>query len=318
MLMGAFYGSTTWKEKLMLSHTKIENAKPKAKPYKIADYGGLYIKVMPNGSKLWGLKYYYLQKEKKLSMGPYPAVSLLEAREMRDKAKKALVHGQDPSLLKQEEKRRKLQSAANSFESVAREWFEHASEIWTENTRRTKLRRLEMYVFPVIGHMPITEIKPMTVLDCIRRVEAQKAYDVARRLKQIISRIFKYAVLHGKVDGDPTPFLDGALTRSALLVKLKTKPSPPIQTNTASTYPQANSGRTYASTRPISAQNSMPPSTRLRMPTCVLKTCFRMWTSTANNDSRMRCWKNCFGISRNIVYAAPMSMATCWVRPTNT
>ncbi|MBK9562499.1 MAG: integrase arm-type DNA-binding domain-containing protein [Micavibrio sp.] len=195
----------------MLTHTKIQNAKPKDKPYKVADYGGLYLQITPNGSKLWGLKYYYLQKEKKLSIGAYPAISLADAREVREKAKKLLAQGQDPSLAKQEEKRKKLQSASNSFEKIAREWFDHAGGIWTEDTRRTKMRRLEMYVFPVIGHLPITDIGPMTVLDCIRKVEAQQAYDVARRLKQMISRIFKYAVLNGKVNGDPTPALDGAL-----------------------------------------------------------------------------------------------------------
>ena len=79
----------------MLTHTKIQNAKPKDKPYKMADYGGLYLQITPNGSKLWGLKYYYLQKEKKLSIGAYPAISLADAREAREKAKKLLAHGQD-------------------------------------------------------------------------------------------------------------------------------------------------------------------------------------------------------------------------------
>lgn len=195
----------------MLTNARILNAKPKEKPYKIADFGGLYIQIKPTGSKLWGLKYYYLQKEKKLSIGAYPAISLAEAREARERAKWCLAHGQDPSLIKQEEKRKKLQSASNSFEKIAREWFDHASGVWTENTRRTKLRRLEMYVFPVIGHLPITDVGPMTLLDCLRKVEAQQAYDVARRLKQVISRIFKYAVLTGRVSGDPTPALDGAL-----------------------------------------------------------------------------------------------------------
>jgi hypothetical protein len=129
----------------MLTNVKIQNAKPKAKPYKLADFGGLYIQVTPSGSKLWGLKYYYLQKEKKLSIGAYPAISLADAREAREKAKKLLAHGQDPSLGKAGRERKKLQSASNSFEKIAREWFDHAGGIWTEDTRRTKMRRLTTF-----------------------------------------------------------------------------------------------------------------------------------------------------------------------------
>lgn len=195
----------------MLNQAKIMNAKPKDKPYKMGDYGGLYLLVKPNGSMLWGLKYYYLQKEKKLSLGVYPYISLADAREAREDAKKLLAKGKDPSQVKKEEKRMQLMAASNSFEKVAREWFEHESSVWVEKTRYTKMRRLEMYVFPVIGHLPITDITPMILLDCIQKVEARKAHDVARRLKQIMSRIFKYAVLRGKANGDPSHFLTGAL-----------------------------------------------------------------------------------------------------------
>lgn len=195
----------------MLTHTKIINLKPKEKPYKVFDSEGLHLMVKPTGRKLWYLKYYYLNKEKKLALGPFPEISLTRARELRFEAKKLLVEGKDPSAHKQEQKRIKIREAGNTFELVAREWIQHKEELWAENTRRTKLRRLEMYVFPVIGSMPLNEIGPITLLECIRKVEAAKTYDVARRMKQVISSVFKYAVLTGRVDGDPTPALDGAL-----------------------------------------------------------------------------------------------------------
>lgn len=195
----------------MLNHTRIINAKSKDKSYKLFDYDGLYLYIKPNGSKLWYLKYYFLGKERKLAIGPYPIISLADARQARDEAKRLVVLGKDPSLAKQEQKRIQIAASLNTFEAVARQWFEHEQDVWCEKTRHTKLRRLEMYVFPVIGHLPISEIGPMTVLDCVRRIEQQGAHEVARRLKQVMSRIFKYAVLNGKTNGDPTPALDGAL-----------------------------------------------------------------------------------------------------------
>lgn len=195
----------------MLTHTKIINLKPKEKPYKVFDSEGLHLMVKPTGRKLWYLKYYYLNKEKKLALGPFPEISLTRARELRFEARMLLVEGKDPSAHKQEQKRIKIREAGNTFELVAREWLQHKEELWAENTRRTKLRRLEMYVFPVIGSMTLNEIGPITLLECIRKIEAAKAYDVARRMKQVISSVFKYAVLTGRVDGNPTLALEGAL-----------------------------------------------------------------------------------------------------------
>lgn len=135
----------------MLTHTKIINLKPKEKPYKVFDSEGLHLMVKPTGRKLWYLKYYYLNKEKKLALGPFPEISLNRARELRFEAKKLLVEGKDPSAHKQEQKRIKIREAGNTFELVAREWIQHKEELWVENTRRTKLLRPEMYVFRPIS-----------------------------------------------------------------------------------------------------------------------------------------------------------------------
>ncbi|HQW57656.1 MAG TPA: tyrosine-type recombinase/integrase [Gammaproteobacteria bacterium] len=195
----------------MLKPVHITNAKPKDRPYKLFDGEGLYLLIKPNGGRLWYWKYYYLGKEKKLAIGPYRDISLAQAREIRSEARKLLAIGKDPSLAKQEQKRIKIREAGNTFEMIAREWLDHKEELWEAKTKQTKVRRLEMYVFPVIGHLPITDITPMTLLECIRRIESKKAYDVARRMKQTMSGVFRYAVITGRVSGDPTPALDGAL-----------------------------------------------------------------------------------------------------------
>ncbi len=121
---------------MSLTDVAIRNAAPKEKPYKISDGGGLYLSVQPNGGKYWRKKYRYNGKEKSLSIGPYPCVTLAEAREAREAAMKVLERGKDPSFLKQEEKRKRATVEGNTFEAATNDWWEHKQAAGALNTRR--------------------------------------------------------------------------------------------------------------------------------------------------------------------------------------
>ncbi len=169
------------------------NAKPRAKAYKLSDGKGLYLEVMPHGSRLWRMKYRYAGKEKRLALGIYDEVSLKEAREKCDAARKQLSDGIDPSFAKQEQKRAILLNAENTFEAVAREWHQHNLEKWSENHANTVMRRLEADIFPKIGKLPIKDITASILLPSIRAIEKRSAFEMARRSLQYCTQIFSYA-----------------------------------------------------------------------------------------------------------------------------
>lgn len=194
-----------------LSEVKARNAKPKSKPYKIADGEGLFLLVTPAGGKYWRLKYFFEGKEKLLALGVYPEVGLADARERRRDARKLLSAGKDPAQEKKESKQQTRQNSANCFESVAREWFENQKPGWTERYYRTTVWRLEMYVLPRIGHRPIAEITALEVLEMLRELEAKGILDTTRKMKQITGRVFMYAVATGRAERNPVPDLQGAL-----------------------------------------------------------------------------------------------------------
>ncbi|MBW8365803.1 MAG: integrase arm-type DNA-binding domain-containing protein [Rhizobium sp.] len=203
-----------------LTDSAIRNAKPGIKPtgeatrnpYKLADSGGMYLEVYPNGSKYWRLKYRYAGKEKRLALGVYPDVTLKEARNRRDAARKLLADGTDPGQAKQAEKRERKLSAANSFESVAREWYGKQVHTWVKTHAADVLRRLEGNAFPVIGHRPIKEIEPPELLMMARKIESRGAHDLAHRVLQVCGQVFRYGVATGRCTRDPVPDLRGALT----------------------------------------------------------------------------------------------------------
>ena len=194
-----------------LSEVKARNAKPKSKPYKIADGEGLFLLVTSAGGKYWRLKYFFEGKEKLLALGVYPEVGLADARERRRDARKLLSAGKDPAQEKKESKQQTRMNSANHFESVAREWFGNQKPGWTERYYRTTLWRLEMYVLPRIGHRPIAEITALEVLDMLRELEAKGILDTTRKMKQITGRVFMYAVATGRAERNPVPDLQGAL-----------------------------------------------------------------------------------------------------------
>ena len=196
---------------MSLSDAKARNAKTKTKPYKIADGEGLFLWIMPSGSKYWRMKYFFGGKEKLLALGVYPEVSLSEARERRSQARKTLAAGNDPSEIKKEAKRLAIMNSANAFEVVAREWFEKRKHGWTAKYAKTMLVRLERYVFPKLGKKAIAEISAPEVLAMVRLIEDRGALVLARRLMQISGQIFMYAIATGRAERNPVPDLRGAL-----------------------------------------------------------------------------------------------------------
>ncbi len=198
-----------------LTDLAIRKAKPASKPIRISDEKGLYLEVSPSGGKLWRMKYRYEGKEKRLSFGTYPDVSLADARERRDAARKLLANGADPGEVRKAKKAEKLERAATSFEIVAREWFEAREATWAPSHSRRLIRRLENDVFPWVGSKPISEIAAPEVLSVVRRIEGRGTLDTAHRVLQDFGQVFRYAVATGRAERDPTGDLRGALPPAA-------------------------------------------------------------------------------------------------------
>lgn len=194
-----------------LKDLTIKSAKPREKAYKLSDEKGLYLFIKPNGSKAWRLKYRFLGKEKSLSFGLYPDVTLADAREARDNARKLLAKDIDPGIAKQVSKRSARDAAENSFEMIAREWFTKFSTKWSSNHGERLLRRLEKDIFPWIGSRPISEITAPELLTVLRRMENRGAIETAHRAHQNCGQIFRYAIATGRAERDPSADLKGAI-----------------------------------------------------------------------------------------------------------
>jgi integrase len=196
---------------MALTANKAKAAKPIDKPFKLSDGGGLYLLVQPNGSKYWRLDYRFAGKRKTLAVGVYPDVSLLDARDKRDKARKLLADGIDPGENKKAVKMAGENRAANSFEVVAREWHGKFSPGWAATHSSKIIRRLEENIFPWLGARPIAEITAPELLACIRRIEARGILETAHRTLQHCGQVFRYAVQTGRAERDPSGDLRGAI-----------------------------------------------------------------------------------------------------------
>jgi integrase len=196
---------------ISLSDAKVRNARPRLKPYKLSDGDGLFLVIMPSGSKYWRMKYVFAGKEKLLALGVYPGITLGEARERRAQARKLLAAGTDPGDAKKEAKRAAILKSENTFEAVARDWLEKRKHQWASITTDVKLGRLEKHVFPKIGSRPIADITPPEVLAMLRVVEDKGTLETARRAMQICGQIFMYAIATGRAERNPVPDLRGAL-----------------------------------------------------------------------------------------------------------
>ena len=196
---------------MKLTDTAIRKAKPEAKPYKMADGNGMYLEVMPSGAKYWRLKYRHMGKEKRLALGVYPDVSLAEARDKRDAERKLIAKNIDPSAAKQAEKREKRIASANTFEAVAREWIENRSNDWTAAHKALTLRTLEQDAFPSLGNRPIAEISSSELLATIRTIEKRGALEIASRVLQRCSAVFRYAITTDRCKNNPAYKMSEAL-----------------------------------------------------------------------------------------------------------
>ena len=194
-----------------LSDAKVRNAKVKEKPYKIADFEGLYLLVSPTGSKCWRFKYRFAGKEKLLALGMYPDVSLVEAREQCAQARKALATGNDPSDVKREAIWMAQIKGENSFETVAREWYAKQKHRWVESYSKKMLARLENHVFKKLGGRPIADIKAPEVLAMLRVIEGNGTLETVRIVKQMCGQVFMYAIATSRAERNPVPNLQGAL-----------------------------------------------------------------------------------------------------------
>jgi integrase len=194
-----------------LTDTTVRNAKPRSKPFKLADGKGLFLQVTPSGGKWWRIKYRFDGKEKLLSCGVYPDTSLAKAREKCDAARKLLADGIDPGQHRKATKASRITQNANSFEAVAREWHSKYSPTWAPSHSNKIIRRLERDFFPWLGDKPINSITPPDLLKALRRIEERGAIETAHRAQQNCSQIFRYAIATGRAERDPAPDLRGAL-----------------------------------------------------------------------------------------------------------
>lgn len=206
---------------MALTDIKVRTSKALPKPYKLADEKGLFLLVTPTGSKYWRFKYRFDGKEKLLAFGVYPDLSLSEAREKRDAARNLLAKDIDPGQNHKAQKAARLERTANSFEVIAREWHTKNSlpnkgssskKAWSTSHADKIIRRLEQFVFPWLGSLPITDVDAPGLLKILQRVENRGTYETAHRVHQNCSQIFRYAIATGRANRDPAADLRGALT----------------------------------------------------------------------------------------------------------
>lgn len=211
----AFYSESY--PKMALTNIAIQNAKPAEKPYKIYDTDGLFMQVTPAGGKWWRFKYRFEDKEKLISLGTYPEVSLKQARDKRDDARKLIANDQiDPSEKRQKIKADKRLNSANSFELVAREWWSIHMKNKAETHKDKVIRRFELYLFPWIGNVPIADISAPQLLQVVKRIEKLNKLETAHRALQTAGQVFRYAVQTGRAVRDVTYDLKGALPATTI------------------------------------------------------------------------------------------------------
>ncbi|MEE3155132.1 MAG: integrase arm-type DNA-binding domain-containing protein [Pseudomonadota bacterium] len=195
----------------MLTDAACRKALPSDRDRKISDDRGLFLLVRKTGSKLWQMKYRFAGKEKKLSFGPYPRVTLAAARQARDKALVQLHEGIDPGAEKKAKKAKAAAEALDSFEKVARAWHAQKAQTLTPRYANAVLARLEANAFPMLGAMPIRAITPPMVLAMIRGIEARSAHDMEHRVRNHCSEIFVWAIASGMAETDPAAIIAKAL-----------------------------------------------------------------------------------------------------------
>jgi integrase len=196
---------------MALTDIAIRSAKAKEKPYKLSDSGGLFILIATTGGKLWRYSYRFDGKQKTLALGSYPDTGLKEARDRHAAARKILAEGVDPNENRKNEIAAKKLSSINSFELVAREWWQSHMKNKADSHKEKVIRRFELYLFPWLGKKPISEITAPQFLEVIKRIEKQNKPETAHRTLQTAGQVFRYAVQNGMAVRDVTTDLKGAL-----------------------------------------------------------------------------------------------------------
>jgi integrase len=194
----------------MLTDTRVRGAKPDQRPVKLSDGGGLHLLIQPHGSKLWRLAYRFIGKQKTLALGIYPTISLQEAREQRDAAKRLLAKGIDPSAKRRLDKQ--TVATGNTFKAVAEEVLKKLEREGRAPRTLRKLRWLLDLAYPLIGERRVAEITAPELLSVLRKVESRGRYETAHRLRSTCGTVFRYAVATGRAERDPSADLRGALT----------------------------------------------------------------------------------------------------------
>ena len=196
---------------MSLSYQFIRSLKPEAKPKKHSDGGGLYLFVQPNGSKLWRMNYRHGGKQKTLSLGAWPDVTLNDARALRARAKEALAEGRDPGA---DGKKAMNTVSGDTFQEVAMEWLAAQDVAWTPKHSLRIGNRLREDVFPMIGSKPVSTVTAPDILQILRKVEDRGALDIAKRIRQTVGAVLRYAISTGRCGRDPAADLRGALKPS--------------------------------------------------------------------------------------------------------
>ena len=196
---------------MKLNARQIDTAKPKEKAYKLADGGGLYLLVKPGGGEYWRLKYRVAGKEKLLALGVYPEVTLADAPAKLEEAKRGISGGIDLMEVKREEKIARETQLNNTFKDIALEWHSSKLKKWSAGYASDILEAFNKDVFPYIGKKPIAEIKPLELLNVLRRIEGRGATEKAKKVRQRCGEVFRYAIVTGRAEYNPAPDLTSAM-----------------------------------------------------------------------------------------------------------
>ncbi len=188
----------------------IKKAKPREKVYSLGDGNGLSLIVEPNGSKGWRFRYQFNGKSKMISLGIYPVITLNEAREKRDNARKLVANGVDPSEARKEERNKVSGQSENTFKKITLEWFNGRKDRWSEGYRDDMMEAFENDVFPYIGDRPIAEIKPLELLEVLSIMEKRGVTEKLKKVRQRCGEVWKYAIITGRAEYNPAPDLASA------------------------------------------------------------------------------------------------------------
>ena len=192
-----------------LNDMQIRRAKPEDKPYTLGDGQGLSLLIEPNGSKSW--RFRYRGKPKMISLGVYPTITLADARSRRDEARKLVAEGKNPSEVRKEQKLALQTESENTFEKIAREWHQLKSAKWSAGYASDIMEAFKNDIFPYVGTRPVGEIKPLELLNVLRKIEKRGALEKMRKVRQRCSEVFRYAIATGRAEYNPAADLSSAL-----------------------------------------------------------------------------------------------------------